>query len=513
MAETKDEIQILRFPECVRQRTGMYLNNRNHCVDEIIENSIDQYMIGNCTAIAVAVCDNRITVEDNGAGMPVAMSQDPEHKGETQLEVALTVLHAGGKFGQGKSGAKTGGLNGVGASCVNAVSDSYHVEVKREGKVYSTLFEKGVIVEHTHETGTCKADEHGTSTTFILDDDIWKEDTLDLNRIDRRCRQLAYLNPGLIMVVYFDTTDADGNKVQKQEQYCYPEGVKAYVEKLTKSKVSLIEPEIITRSIPTDESGTVDVAVGFSYTDSYTSDVKGFVNNIFTEYGGDHVTGAKEGFAKAITRYAVQEKLVKSSSDIKQNDVLEGLTAVVSVTVADPNYEGQGKNNLRMKEVRTACRETVDDYLFDYLSRDVNRAKVIIEKALAAAKARAAAKKARDAARGITKAANSGSLPEKFANCSSNDPEESEVFLVEGDSAGGSAKGGRDRRFQAILPVFGKVLNAEKSTVDKVFSSVKTQDIVKALRCGIGEDFDITKLKFHKIILMSDADWNLSLAA
>lgn len=320
----------------------------------------------------------------------------------------------------------------VGASCVNAVSSNYHVEVKRDGKVYSTTFEKGIITEHTRETGVCKADEHGTTTTFTLDDDIWTEDVLDLHRIDRRCRQLAYLNPGLVMVVYFDTVDANGNTVQKQEQYCYPEGVKAYVEKLTKGKVALVEPELITNSVETEESGVVDVAVGFAYTDSYNSDIKGFVNNINTEYGGDHVTGVKEGIAKAITRYATEENLVKNSSDIKQNDVLEGLTAIVSVTVADPNYEGQGKNNLRMKEVRTACRETVSDYLFDYLSRDVNRAKIIIEKALAAAKARAAAKKARDAARGITKAANSGSLPEKFANCSSNDPEESEVFLVEG---------------------------------------------------------------------------------
>lgn len=394
----------------------------------------------------------------------------------------------------------------VGASCVNAVSSYYQVVVNKNGKIYRTRFEKGIVTEPTHEIGTVAEGVHGTETSFVLDDSIWKDDILDLKRIDHRCRQLAYLNPGLKIMVYFDTKDAAGNDVKEEKTYCFPEGIKAYVEMLTKGKTQLIPPELITAHVMSEEKNDIELAVGFCYTDTYSSDIKGFVNNIYQEYGGDHVTGLKEGFAKAMSRYAVEEGFLKSSNDIKQADALEGLVAVLSVAVPDPNYEGQGKNNLRMKDVRTVCRESISDFFFDYLSRDVNRAKVLVEKAISAAKARAAAKKARDAARGITKAAASGSLPEKFSDCSGNDPEKDEIFLVEGDSAAGSAKQGRDRHFQAILPVFGKILNAEKSTPDKVYSSMKTLDVIKALRCGIGEDFDINKLRYHKIIIMSDAD-------
>lgn len=429
--QTQDEIEILRFPDNVRKRTGMYLNSRNHCVDEIIENSIDQYMIGNCTAIAVAVVGDTITVEDDGAGMPVDPSTDPEHEGESQLQVALTVLHAGGKFEQ-DSQKKTGGLNGVGASCVNAVSSSYQVVVNKNGKVYRTRFEKGIVTEPTHEIGDAPEEVHGTETTFTLDDTIWKDDVLDLKRIDHRCRQLAYLNPGLKLMVYFDTKDAADNEVKEDKVYCFPDGIKAYVDALTKGKTQLIPPELITAHVMSEEKNDIELAVGFCYTDTYSSDIKGFVNNIYQEYGGDHVTGLKEGFAKAMSRYAVEEGYLKSSNDIKQADALEGLVAVLSVAVPDPNYEGQGKNNLRMKDVRTVCRESISDFFFDYLSRDANRAKILVEKVIAAAKARAAAKKARDAARGITKAAASGSLPEKFSDCSGNDPEKDEIFLVEG---------------------------------------------------------------------------------
>lgn len=289
------------------------------------------------------------------------------------------------------------------------------------------------MTEPTHEIGTVAEGVHGTETSFVLDDSIWKDDVLDLKRIGHRCRQLAYLNPGLEIMVCFNTEDASGSKVKEEKIYCFPEGIKAYVEMLTKGKTQLILPELITSHVMSEEGHDIELSIGFCYTDTYSSDIKGFVNNIYQEYGGDHVTGLKEGFAKAMSRYAVEEGYLKSSSDIKQADALEGLVAVLSVAVPDPNYEGQGKNNLRMKDVRTVCRESISDFFFDYLSRDANRAKVLVEKTISAAKARAAAKKARDAARGITKAAASGSLPEKFSDCSGNDPEKDEIFLVEGE--------------------------------------------------------------------------------
>lgn len=501
-----DEIQVLRFPDNVRMRHGMYLNGRNHCLDEIIENSVDQFMVGNCTIIACEIHGREIRVEDNGAGIPVGPSHDPEHKGESQVEVAMCTLHAGGKFDQ-REGAKTGGLNGVGASAVNATSSDFEVQCRIGGKVYSTKFQKGIVTEHTHVVGSCPKEAHGTTTIFTLDDSIWTDDKLDVKRVARRMRQLAYLNPGLTMGVNFDTEDADGEPVKMQESYCYEDGVKAYVEKLTKGKTHITEPELVQAAVDGGEKiGSIDVQVAFAYTDAYTADIKSFVNNIATEYGGDHVTGLKEGVVRAVTRYAEEEKLVKNISDIKQNDAIEGLTAIVSVTVADPNYEGQGKNKIRMPQVRAAVKETISDFLFDYLSRDANRAKLIVGKAVEAAKARAAAKRARDAARGLNKAASSGTLPEKLADCSGTDPEKNEIYLVEGDSAGGSAKQGRDRRYQAILPIFGKVQNAEKTTRDKIYASVKTQDIVKALRCGIEDDYDESKLRYDKVILMSDAD-------
>ena len=510
MAEKmQDNIQILRYPDSVRMRHGMYLNSRNHCGDEIVENSIDQFVAGNATTIVFAVTLNEdgkqvFTVEDNGAGIPVTMSKDPEHEGETDVEVVMTTLHAGGKFNQAEGKAKTGGLNGVGASCVNAVSETFDVTVKTGGRVYETNFEKGIITQHTHEVGECDPAETGTSVSYVLDDEIWGEDVFDFHKLDTRLRQLAYLNPGLTMYLYLDTVDAEGKPVKKEEEYCFPEGVKAYVDELTKNKTVLMVPELVTKTVENEKVGGIDVSVALTYTASNSDNIKSFVNSINTEYGGDHETGLRMGISKAIERYALENKVIKDAKAIVSEDTREGLVAILNCSVADPNYEGQGKNKIRMPEVRAAVKNVVENWLYDYLSKDTATAKKIMEKVLLAAKARVAATKARNAVRSAS-AISTGAV-KGLADCSCKDPDQAEIFLVEGDSAGGSAKQGRDRRTQAILPVFGKVGNAEKSSLDKIIKSVKTQSIVSALGCGIGKTFDISKLRYKKIVLMSDAD-------
>ena len=495
------QISVLKFPESVRKRKEMYLTDKNHAVFEIVDNAIDEFSAGYCTAIAVAIVDDQVIVEDNGRGIPVTPHTDPEYKGLSQAEVAYTVLHAGGKFGQ-KDGYQTatGGLHGVGAACVNAVSDNMQLYIYTGGNKYEIDFEKGHIVENLKvvEEGL---DKTGTTVHFVLDDEIWGDEHFDLKKIRKRVRQLAYLNPGLLIYLYLDTEDKDGKRVKVEETHQYEEGLKSYVEKLLKGK----NPVSDIASCMT-ELEDMEVHLAFAYTDGYSQDIYTFCNNIATEAGGDHLTGFRMGVARAVEKYALENGFIKESSEIESDDTREGIIGVVSIKVKEPKFEGQGKSKIKMNNVRTVVRNVTEEFFLDYLNQDTERAKAIINKVLVAAKARKAAKKARDTARSKQAILDTSGLPGKLADCQSKKPEECEIFIVEGDSAAGSAKQARDRRTQAILPVFGKILNVEKSRIDTVLKSEKIQDVLKALRCGISDTFDIKKLRYHKIIIMSDAD-------
>lgn len=498
------QIDYLEFPESVRTRRGMYIVDKAHTVFEIVDNSVDEHAAGHCDAIAVAIVGKTITVEDNGRGIPVTPHKDKKFKGLTQAEVAFTTLHAGGKFGkEGGYTTNTGGMNGVGASCVNALSDHMTLSIKTGGSRYEVEFEKGIITKNCTKVED-NVEGTGTTVTYTFDEEIWGDETLDLNKVKKRMRQLAYLNPGLLIYVYFDTVDANGNEVKSEDQFYFPEGLKTYVEQLTKSKQLISEIAMINETV--ESTNPIDVQIAYAYTDSYSTDIYTFVNNVATENGGDHLTGFKMGVAKAIERYSLENKIVKTASDIASEDTQEGIVAIVSIKLKDPLFEGQGKSKIKMSNVRTAVRTVTENHLYDLLEQDMDQAKRIVNKTLMAAKARIAAKKARESARSKKEILESTGLPGKLADCQSKKAEECEIYLVEGDSAAGTAKQGRDRRTQAILPVFGKVLNVEKARVSDVLKNVKLTEILKALGCGISDTFDITKCRYHKIIIMADAD-------
>ena len=502
MAENKQaQIKDLDYPECVRKRRGMYIYSKEHQIFEIIDNAIDEAQAGFATAIAVAIMNGKVVVEDNGRGIPTSMYPNQEKfPGLTEAEVAYTVLHAGGKFGGDDSGynGKTGGLNGVGASCSNALSEVLKLRSKSNGKKYEATFERGVITEHMHliEEGV---EGSGTEVEFTFDETIWNNAPLDFKKIEKRCRQLAYLNPGVLIYLYID--DMNGDKpIKIEEQFCYPDGLKAYMEKLTKNKTMICD--IISTQANSPE---VDIDIALSYSDDYADEIITFCNNINTDAGGDHLTGFKMGVSKAIMDYAEENKLIPNNFKITSKDIIEGIVAIVSVKVVEPSFEGQGKNKLDMPEVKTAVKAMTEEVVSDYLDKNPDQAKSIVNKCLLAAKAREAAAKARE----LTKKKKNlvdGGLPGKLAACSSNNPEECEIYLVEGDSAAGSAKQGRDRMSQAILPIFGKIFNVEKQHLDQILKSEKMLDAIRALKCGIGEDFDIDKIRYHRIIVMSDAD-------
>ena len=493
--QNTDQAQIEEkdFPENVRIRRGMYISNLNQMVTEIVDNSVDEHFAGHCSMIAVAVIDGIITVQDNGRGIPVTPSiKDPS---KSQVETAFTTLHAGGKFGAANGyKKKTSGMNGVGGSCVQALSEEMFIEICCGGQKHRIDFSRGFCTEKVRIIETLEdPSETGTSVTFKPDPLIWDAaDPLNISALKRRLKQISYLNPGLTIYMY---VDSNGKKIE--ESFLYPEGLKSYVEELTAKKKKLTD--VIGMNTSFDG---IDIQIGMTYTDAYNDELYTFCNNMATVDHGDHLTGFTTGLTSAMKSYMEHYKI---TFECKSEDIKEGLVAVVSVRVDDPIFEGQAKATLKMKSVRNAVKGVTEQAILDYLDKNPEVAKSIMEKIEQASKARIAAAKARDLSR-KTKNATDGGNPAKLAECSSKIPEECEIYIVEGDSAAGSAKQGRDRRIQAILPVFGKVINVEKKRLEQVLKSEKLREAVRALKTGIGEDFDITKLRFGKIIIMSDAD-------
>ena len=494
-----DQIQILEGLEAVRKRPGMYIGSTSarglhHLVYEIVDNSVDEALAGYCKNIEVTINeDNSITVEDDGRGIPV----DINHKaGKSALEVVYTVLHAGGKFGGG--GYKvSGGLHGVGASVVNALSTKLKVEVYREGKIYFQSYKIGKPDEPVKVIGECGDDKHGTNVTFWPDASIFEETVFDYDTLKQRLRETAFLTKGLRIVL----TDLRENPVRTHD-FHYAGGIKEFVTYLNKSKEALY-PEVIY----CEGSGNgVYVEVAMQHNDSYNELTLSFVNNIITPEGGTHLAGFRNALTKTFNAYARANKLLKDSEPaLTGDDIREGLTAIISVKIEEPQFEGQTKQKLGNSEARGAVDSIVSEQLTYFLEQNPTVAKTICEKSLLAQRAREAARKARDLTRRKT-ALEGMSLPGKLADCSDKDPKNCEIFIVEGDSAGGSAKTARSRATQAILPLRGKILNVEKARLDKIYGNAEIKAMITAFGTGIHEDFDISKLRYNKIIIMTDAD-------
>ncbi|WP_314163515.1 DNA topoisomerase (ATP-hydrolyzing) subunit B [Lachnoanaerobaculum gingivalis] len=492
------QIQILEGLEAVRVRPGMYIGSissrgLHHLVYEIVDNSVDEALAGFCTEIKVKINeDNSITVRDNGRGIPVDIQQKA---GKPALEVVFTILHAGGKFGGG--GYKTsGGLHGVGASVVNALSTWLDVKVYKEGKIYHMRFEKGKVVENMHVIGECDPGESGTEVSFLPDAGIFEETVYDFDILKVRLRETAFLTKALKIVLI------DDREEKKEMSFHYEGGIKEFVTYLNKGKAPIYDEVIYCEGVK--ENVVVEVAM--QHNDTYTEGIYTFVNNINTPEGGTHLSGFKNALTKTFNEYARNNKLLKENEDnLSGEDIREGLVAIISVKIQDPQFEGQTKQKLGNSEAQTAVNAIVSEKLTYFLEQNPGIAKLISDKAITAQRARAAARKARDLTR--RKSALDGmSLPGKLADCSSKNPEECEIFIVEGDSAGGSAKSARKRDTQAILPLRGKILNVEKARPDKVYSNAEIKSMITAFGTGIQEDFDISKLRYNKIIIMTDAD-------
>jgi DNA gyrase subunit B len=492
-----DQIQVLEGLEAVRKRPGMYIGSTSgkglhHLVWEIVDNSIDEALAGYCDEINVIIEeDNSITVTDNGRGIPVGIQ---EKMGRPAVEVIMTVLHAGGKFGGG--GYKvSGGLHGVGASVVNALSTNLEVYVHRDSNIYQIKFERGAVVKELEVIGT--TDKTGTIVHFKPDGEIFTE-TLEYEYdiLATRLRELAFLNRGIKITI------KDNRVENKQSEYYYEGGIKSYVEHLNRTKEVIHDEPIFIEG----ERDGISVEVALQYNEGYTDSIYSFANNIHTYEGGTHESGFKTGLTRIINDYARKNGLIKENdTNLSGDDVREGLTAIVSIKHPDPQFEGQTKTKLGNSEVRTITDSLFSSHFDKFLLENPQVAKKIVEKGLMAARARLAAKKARELTRRKS-ALEVSSLPGKLADCSSKDPSISELYIVEGDSAGGSAKQGRDRHFQAILPLRGKILNVEKARLDRILSNNEVRSMITAIGTGIGEDFDIAKARYHKIVIMTDAD-------
>ena len=490
------QIQVLEGLEAVRKRPGMYIGSTgakglHHLVYEIVDNSIDEALAGYCKTIHVTIQqDNSIMVEDDGRGMPV----DKHPKlGIPAVEVIHTVLHAGGKFG-GVGYKVSGGLHGVGASVVNALSTHMEVEIKRNGNIYKQCYEKGKTVSKLDIIGESK--KTGSKTTFWPDPEIFETTVFDFATLEHRLREMAFLNKG-IKIIFKD--EREGQK--RSETFHYEGGIKEFVKFQNQNKTPL-HPDIIYFEISKE---TCEVEIAMQYTDSYSELILGYANNINTTDGGTHIVGFKSALTRVFNDYGKKNKILKDNDVLSGEDVREGLTAIVSVKLAEPQFEGQTKAKLGNPEIRGFVETSTNENLTAFLEENPAQAKIIVEKCIRAARAREAARKARDLTR-RKGALESFSLPGKLADCSEKDPALSEIFLVEGDSAGGSAKDGRDRKRQAILPLRGKILNVEKARLDRILSSEEIKNMITAFGCGIGEDFNLEKLRYHKIIIMTDAD-------
>jgi len=498
-----EQIQVLEGLEPVRKRPGMYIGSTgekglHHLVYEIVDNSVDEALAGFCSEINVTIeSDNSIVVEDNGRGMPVDLH--PKEK-KPAVEVIHTVLHAGGKFGGG--GYKvSGGLHGVGASVVNALSTKMIVEIKRNGKKYALEFARGKTTRKMEEVGTSR--KTGSKTRFWPDPEIFEDVIFDFTTLEHRLREMAFLNKGLKI-----TLEDKRKENKKFEEFHYEGGIKEFVAFQNKHKEA-IHPDIIYFEVEGKDStgkGDMSLEVAIQYTDRYNETILSYANNINTSDGGYHLVGFKTALTKAFNDYARTNKFLKESDEsLTGDDVREGITAVVSVKLTNPQFEGQTKAKLGNSETRGFVESNTNENLTAFFQENPNQAKIIINKALQAARAREAARKARDVSR-KNSVLDGLSLPGKLADCSEKNPEISEIFLVEGDSAGGSAKQGRDRSRQAVLPLRGKILNVEKARLDKVLNSDEIKNMITAFGCGIGQNFDIEKLRYHKIIIMTDAD-------
>ena len=493
-----DQIQILEGLEAVRKRPGMYIGSTSsrglhHLVYEIVDNAVDEALAGYCDTIDVQInSDNSITVVDDGRGIPVDIQKKA---GLPALEVEFTILHAGGKFGGG--GYKvSGGLHGVGASVVNALSEWLEVEVYHGGKVYKQRYERGKTMYPLKIVGDCPTDKHGTKVTFLPDKTIFEENVYDYDTLKIRLRETAFLTKNLKIILRDDRED------KKEKVFHYEGGIKEFVTYLNRSNVPLYDTVIYCEG----KKDNVLVEVAMQHNDSYTENIYSFVNNINTPEGGTHLTGFRNALTKTFNDYGRKNKLLKDSEPaLTGEDIREGLTAIISVKIEEPQFEGQTKQKLGNSEARGAVDSVVSEQLTYFLEQNPSVAKTIIEKSVLAQRARAAARKARDLTRRKT-VLDGLSLPGKLADCSSKHPEECEIYIVEGDSAGGSAKDARNKSTQAILPLRGKILNVEKARLDRIYGNAEIKSMITAFGTGIHEDFDISKLRYHKIIIMTDAD-------